>query len=116
MMSSSPEQGAFRALADPTRRQILMHLGTSDMTIAEVADHFDMTRGAVRKHLAILEEGKLISVHPKGRERINRLEPDGLKSAAAWLAHFGRFWDAKLAGLRSAIDHQQTTESENNNG
>lgn len=111
----SAEQGAFRALADPTRRQILLHLGSSDMTIAEVSDHFDMTRGAVKKHLTILQEGNLISVHPRGRERINRLEPAGIKAAADWLNYFNRFWDEKLGALRSAIENEKRNESDTQN-
>ncbi len=102
--------GAFRALADPTRRQILMHLSDEDMTIGAVCERFDMTRGAIKKHLTILEEGALISVHAKGRERINRLEPAGLKSAADWLTHFDRFWDSRLADLRTAIENENNTE------
>lgn len=106
---NSAEQGAFRALADPTRRQILMHLSTADMTIGEVSDRFEMTRGAIKKHLTILQEGNLISVQTSGRERINHLEPMGMKSAANWLNHFNQFWDEKLGALQSAI------EKENNN-
>jgi len=102
------EQGAFRALADPTRRQILMHLGDADMTIGEVTDQFHMTRAAIKKHLVILEEGKLISVHPHGRERVNRLEPSGLKAVSDWVAYFNRFWDAKLGSLKTAIETEIT--------
>ncbi len=58
-------QAAFRALADPTRRAILHHLSTGDMTIGEVAANFDMTRAAVKKHLIILEEGDLVRVTPR---------------------------------------------------
>lgn len=105
-------QGAFRALADPTRRTILLHLGEQDMTIGEVCSHFDMTRAAVRKHLTILEEGALISVHPKGRERVNRLEPTALRSAADWLNHFNRFWDERLAQLRHAVETEEATETQ----
>ena len=68
-------QGAFRALADPTRRDIVKLLSQRDMTIGEVSDCFAMTRAAVKKHLIVLEEGRLISVQPSGRERINRLVP-----------------------------------------
>ena len=106
-------QGPFRALADPTRRMILVHLSASDMTIGEVVAHFDMTRAAVKKHLTILEQGALISVHPKGRERINRLEPMGLKSVADWINHFSRFWDERLSRLQTAIENDKG-ESENN--
>ena len=98
------EQGVFRALADPTRREILVMLRNQDMTIADVSARFDMTRAAVKKHLTILEEGRLISVHPKGRERINRLQPETLKTAADWLDHFSSFWDARLDALQRAID------------
>jgi DNA-binding transcriptional ArsR family regulator len=105
----SPEvQGTFRALADPTRRMILMHLNAKDMTIGEVAGNFDMTRAAVKKHLVILEEGALISVHPRGRERVNRLEPRGLKSVADWINHFSRFWDDRLSKLQTAIDKEES--------
>jgi DNA-binding transcriptional ArsR family regulator len=108
-------QGAFRALADPTRRQILMHLCDADMTIGEVSNQFEMTRAAVKKHLIILEEGNLISVHIKGRERINRLEPLGMKSASEWLNYFSRFWDDKLGKLSSAIEAHEKTKKENKN-
>lgn len=97
-------QSTFRALADPSRRMILMHLSGKDMTIGEVADQFDMTRAAIRKHLTILEEGKLISVHARGRERINRLEPAGLKPVSEWISYFSQFWDDRLTGLQEAIN------------
>jgi len=99
-------QSTFRALADPSRRMMLMHLSERDMTIAEVADRFAMTRAAVKKHLTVLEQGQLISVHPKGRTRINRLEPQALKSVADWLAYFDRFWDRKLDKLHQAIEKE----------
>ncbi len=108
----SAEQGVFRALADPTRRQILMHLSTKDMTIAEVSEHFDITRGAVKKHLTILAEGRLISVQAKGRERINHLEPQALKSAAQWLEYFNHFWNDNLNALKTAIEHKERQDND----
>ena len=104
-------QGVFRALADPTRRNILMFLGEQDMTIGEVSAHFDMTRAAVKKHLTILEEGALISVHAKGRERVNHLEPLALKSVADWLNHFNRFWDERLAQLQHAVEQEEAKKT-----
>lgn len=100
----SGEQGAFRALADPTRRQILLHLSQAEMSIGEVSDKFEMTRGAVKKHLSILEQGNLIKVRVQGRERINALEPLGMKRANEWLNYFNQFWDQKLDTLKSAIE------------
>lgn len=100
-------QGAFRALADPTRRQILVLLSDNDMTIGDVVDKFSITRGAIKKHLNVLEAGRLISVHPRGRERVNRLEPAVLKSVSEWLKFFDQFWDQKLDRLQKAIDKEK---------
>lgn len=103
-------QAAFRGLADPTRRAILRHLSAADLTIAEVADRFDMTRAAVRKHLQVLEEGDLIVVQAVGRERINQINPAGLRLAHDWLSYFDQFWDTRLARLRDAAQKAQKTQ------
>lgn len=107
-------QQAFRALADSSRREILLHLAKQDMTIAEVADNFEMTRAAVKKHLTILEEGNLISVETRGRERINKLEPMALKPVADWLNFFNQFWDTRLSGLEQAVENYEDKKEENN--
>lgn len=98
------EQMGFRALADPTRRSILRLLAEDDMTIAEVAGHFRMTRAAVKKHLSILSDGDLIRVETVGRTRVNALHPDGLKRVAGWFGYFDAFWDERLARLKSEIE------------
>jgi len=84
-------QLAFRALADPTRRDILKLLSRQDMTIADVSDRFDITRAAVKKHLTVLSDGGLITVTPRGRERVNAINPDGFVPALSWLAYFDGF-------------------------
>ena len=110
LTETSNIQNAFRALADPTRRSILMLLSKQDMTIGEVSEHFDMTRAAVKKHLNILEEGELISVHANGRERINHLEPQGLKSASEWINYFNRFWNERLSKLQEVVEREDTNK------
>jgi DNA-binding transcriptional ArsR family regulator len=100
-------QAAFRALADPTRRSILMLLSAQDMSIGDVAAQFEVTRGAIKKHLSILEEGKLISVRTAGRERINHLEPNTLQAVSDWLGYFDKYWDERLAGLKQAVENEK---------
>ncbi|MDP2519357.1 ArsR/SmtB family transcription factor [Shimia thalassica] len=99
-------QPAFRALADPTRRDILRLLGDRDMTIAEVSDQFDMTRAAVKKHLVMLTDGGLITVRAEGRERINSLNAQALRPVMDWLGWFDRFWDTRLDALKSVIEQE----------
>lgn len=104
----TPAQSTFRALADPTRRDILLMLRDRDLTIAEVAQNFDMTRAAVKKHLTVLSDGGLITVRTQGRERINRLAPEGIAPVFDWLRYFDSFWDDRLATLKSTIEKDTT--------
>ena len=97
-------QSTFRALADPTRRDILKMLSTQEMTIADVSAHFDMTRAAVKKHLTVLSDGGLIVVEPRGRTRMNRINPAGFAPVLSWLSYFDSFWDDRLTALKSAIE------------
>lgn len=102
--ANAATQQTFRALADPTRRDILLMLRDQDMTIAQVANNFAMTRAAVKKHLTVLSDGGLIAVHTKGRERINQINPAGMSPVLDWLEFFDAFWDDRLSALKTAIE------------
>jgi DNA-binding transcriptional ArsR family regulator len=101
---SSTTQTCFRALADPTRRDIVRLLAHSDMSIGQLTTQFDMTRAAVKKHLTVLSDGGLVTVEVRGRERINHLNPTGLGPVLSWLEYFDAFWDDKLTALKTAIE------------
>ena len=91
-------------MSDPTRREILRKLCEEDLTITEVVEKFELTRTAVRKHLTILEEGQLITVTPRGKERITQLNPMGLKNTMEWFNYFDHYWDSALSSLKSAAE------------
>ena len=101
---NNSEQLGFRALADTTRRDILKLLANQEMTIAEVAANFDMTRAAVKKHLTVLSDGGLIQIRTDGRSRINALNPDGMKRVFDWFGFFDAFWDDRLSSLKETIE------------
>lgn len=94
----------FRALADPTRREILGLLAEREMSVGEVAARFEMTRPAVAKHLGILGEGDLIRVERRGRTRINTINPRPLRAVHDWLEIFDRFWDDALTRLAEEVE------------
>ena len=96
----------FRAIADPTRREILALLSEGAMTVGDVADRFDMTRPAVAKHLKVLSDGGLISVEARGRERFNRLNAAPLRQVADWVSRFDAFWDDKLNKLKEEVEKE----------
>lgn len=105
-------QPAFRALADPTRRDILRMLGQNRMSIGQVADRFEMTRAAVRKHMRVLEEGNLIRFETHGRERLSSLNAEALRPVTDWLSWFDRFWDDKLSALQSTLAEDSSAPDE----
>lgn len=84
-----------------------MLLSEQDMSIGEVAARFDVTRGAIQKHLSVLQDGELISVRTVGRERINHLEPDSIRAVSEWLGYFSRYWDQRLTSLKHAIENEK---------
>ena len=97
-------QQVFRAISDPTRRAIMGMLAQGDMSVNEIAGQFDISRPGIAKHLAVLQQGNLITVKPRGRERINSLEPNALKVVADWLAFYSSFWDEALSNLKIAVE------------
>lgn len=100
-------QRVFRAVADPTRRAIIELLAGDEMTAGAVARHFDMSRPAVVKHLKVLRQGGIVVVRRQGRERINRLDAAKLKTLADWVNRYERFWDQRLARLKSEVERKQ---------
>jgi DNA-binding transcriptional ArsR family regulator len=81
----------FSALADPTRRRILVMLLEDDMAVTDVAEPFEMSLAAVSKHLAVLTEAGLVSRERRGRVTWCKLEPDAMREASVWMQAFGLF-------------------------
>ena len=88
----SPDLDAvFAALADPTRRRLLTMLLDGPRLVGELAAPLPMSLAAVSKHLQILMRAGLVTQARAGRERICRLEPDGLRAAGIWMQGMGGF-------------------------
>lgn len=86
----------FSALADPTRRAILMLLLEDDMAVTDVAEPFEMSLAAISKHLAILSRAGLIAQEKRGRLKWCKLEPDAMRAASVWMQGFGQFEPVNL--------------------
>ncbi len=80
----------FAALADATRRDILMMLLEDDMAVTDVAEPFEMSLAAISKHLNVLADAGLISQEKRGRVKWCKLEPDALRNASVWMQAFGQ--------------------------
>ena len=101
---------AFAALADPTRRQILMLLLEDDMAVTDVAEPFEMSLAAISKHLGILTRASLISQEKRGRVKWCTLEPEALRDASIWMQSFGQFEAVNLDALERFLEHELEPE------
>jgi DNA-binding transcriptional ArsR family regulator len=98
----------FKALADPTRRQLLDRLrARNGQTLSELCEHADMTRQAVSKHLAILEAANLVAMRKRGRERLHYLNPVPIHDIAArWIGNFERGRLRALSDLKKNLERK----------
>jgi Predicted transcriptional regulators len=97
----------FRAIADPTRRQLLRMLAEAgELALHEMAAHFSMGRTAVSKHLAILEEAGLVKSRKVGRETRYRLDATPLQEVQEWVSFYEQFWTQRIERLRQLLEEE----------
>ena len=108
--ASDTLSATFFALADPTRRAILLRLAEGAATVKELSEPFAMSGPAISKHLRVLERAGLIQRGREAQWRPRTLDAAPLKEVAQWAGEFARFWDASYARLDSYL--QQIKEEE----
>ena len=106
MSTNSKIDIVFSALADATRRDILMMLLEDDMAVTDVADPFEMSLAAISKHLMILTKAGLISQEKRGRVKWCKLEPDAMRDAAVWMQSFGQYDALNIDALEAYLETQ----------
>tara|TARA_B100000989_G_C19437530_1_gene425821 strand:+ start:650 stop:979 length:330 start_codon:yes stop_codon:yes gene_type:complete len=91
----------FKAIADPTRREIfhILVLASTALSITQISDHFSMSRQAVTKHIKYLEGAGLVEIRENGRERFCQANALPLKEINDWVSFYEKFWDDKLSRL-----------------
>ncbi len=93
----------FQAIADPTRRAILLLIASQAMTPNALAEHFDTSRQAVSKHLRILTECQLVKQKQSGREIYYQLEVSKMKQIDIWLEQFRKIWENRFNELDNVL-------------
>jgi DNA-binding transcriptional ArsR family regulator len=97
--NNRPIDGVFRALSDPTRRQVLERLSRSPASVSELAEPFDMALPSFVEHLRVLEDSGLVQSRKAGRVRTYQLAPKRLKLAEDWLTKQRTLWERRLDQL-----------------
>jgi DNA-binding transcriptional ArsR family regulator len=102
---------AFQAIADPTRRAILLLVASQSMTAGAIAAKFNTARPTVSKHLQILSECDLLKPEQNGREIYYRLNPWKIQEIAAFIEPFRAMWDDRFNKLESIMKKEQLKKS-----
>ena len=93
----------FQAIADPTRRAILLLVATQSMTAGAIASNFETARPTVSKHLQILTECELLNQDQQGREVYYHINADKLKEVALFMEPFQKMWDDRFNKLEQWV-------------
>jgi DNA-binding transcriptional ArsR family regulator len=98
----------FKALADPTRRELLDELRRDDgQSLQALESRFDMTRFGVMKHLKVLEEAGLVTTRKEGRQKFHFLNPVPIQLIhERWVSKYAEPWAATLTGLKERLESE----------
>ncbi|MBV6639594.1 MAG: winged helix-turn-helix transcriptional regulator [Cyclobacteriaceae bacterium] len=100
----------FQAIADPTRRAILVLLASQTMTAGAIANEFDVARPTISKHIQILNECDLIDSNQQGREIYYEIKVDKMKEIDQWLEQFRKIWENRFSKLDNLLSKIQNKE------
>ncbi|MGI9597347.1 MAG: ArsR/SmtB family transcription factor [Acidimicrobiales bacterium] len=95
---------AARALAEPTRREILYLVRDQERTVSDIAEHFDVSRPAISQHLRVLSDAELVEVRSEGTRRYYRARPEGMADLVDWMTGF---WSSSLKALAVEVEREQ---------
>jgi DNA-binding transcriptional ArsR family regulator len=98
----------FQAIADPNRRAIIKLISKKKLTLNGVAEHFDISRPAISKHIKILTECGLITIEQQGRERYCEAKLEKLNEVSDWVEQYSKFWTTKLDSLENYLNELQS--------
>src|SRR6266567_1266837 len=98
MIEATAITTVLRTLADPTRRAVFERIVGAELTRGS-----GVTQGAVSQHLKSLKLAGLVAERPEGRNVYYRAQPDGLAPLVDWMSHYGVFWRARFANLRTLL-------------
>lgn len=96
----------FKAIADPTRREILLMLIEESSSIGDLANNFNMSRPAIAKHIKVLQNANLLEIESDsqdGRQRNCFAQLEALKEVEEYLGKLEKFWNGKFIGLESYL-------------
>jgi DNA-binding transcriptional ArsR family regulator len=102
--STTRKDVVFRAVADPTRREILRVLRGGRRSVGDLASNFKQSRPAISKHLRLLRSAGLVVTHEQGAARICELNAKPLRAIDTWLRDYEALWSGSLRNLKRYVE------------
>ncbi len=106
-VGTAQDQQVFAAVADPTRRRVLLELAERPRSVHELVALHGCTQPAMSQHLRRLRDADLVDVEQDGRRRLYSVRAGGLDPLRAWLDDLDRFWESRLAALGRWLSDQE---------
>jgi DNA-binding transcriptional ArsR family regulator len=100
-------EAVFRAISDPTRREILGILRSGHQTVGGIAGNFRMSRPAISKHLRLLHAAGLVVTKKRGTASVCSLDAKPLRVVDDWLHDYEMFWGESLKSLKKYMEEKQ---------
>jgi len=113
MVTVKRSNAVFRAIADPTRREILRLLRSDWLSVGEIAANFRTSRPAISRHLRLLRAAGLVISHKDGTASICGLNPKPLKTVNNWLQDYRVLWGESLRNLKRYIEQTENQKEKN---
>ena len=101
------EAAVFRAIADPTRREILGLLRSRPCSVGEIAANFRTSRPAISKHLRMLRAVGLVATTQRGTARICVLNAEPLRTVSNWISDYQAYWGKTLQSLKRYVEEER---------
>jgi len=100
-------EAVFRAIADPTRREILGMLRARPCSVGEIAANFRTSRPAISKHLRMLRVVGLVATTQRGTARIRALNAEPLRAVRDWISDYEAYWGKTLQSLKRYVEDER---------
>jgi DNA-binding transcriptional ArsR family regulator len=97
----------FQAIADPTRREIIHLIARKPLPLNSIAENFEVSRPAISKHIKILTECGIVTIHTRGRERYCEARLQKLSEVSQWVDYFRVYWNQKLDALGEFLEREE---------
>jgi len=94
---------AARAVAEPTRREILRLVHGQERTVTDIAENFNVSRPAISQHLRVLSNAELVTLRSEGTRRFYQARPEGLSELSEWMESF---WGSSLSRLKIEAERE----------